>query len=615
MLKSIDAKQLKEMFAASHKAIKAKEEMLNNLNVYPVPDGDTGTNMALTMEEVSNHLDDVSKLNLKNLAKQVAESSLMGARGNSGVILSQFIGGFAEILKKHSEIKTETLLAAFQKGTDEAYSSVSKPVEGTILTIMKAATKEIEDKKSIDDIQSVLKSAINRSQFTLKRTPDMLPKLKDAGVVDAGGAGFVYFLEGFYNAIAEDGQGHVTATDDFSTPQLARVWSDNIGVFGTGGVRSIVDFNIKALKFTIRNVYWLIKQGWKVLKMGKNLISLRKAVRVVRKMSNELKWQNIKDSNISITKFFQAWQSPPEDNYCYEVILTDVSKSADEIKSELKKVGSSLIVAQKGKYTKIHFHVKDKDEANKIVKTFGNIEKEKIDNLQEQHKSFLFKKVNAEAEQKNGTHVLAVVNGEGFDKIYKSFEGVSTIDGGTTMNPSVADFNDKLNEIDEKYIVIIPNNKNVFLTARKVSENSDKKIDVIETTDQAEGLHALINFNPELTLKKNMSILKSSLNNITTFSVTKSTRDTKNNGKSIKKGQYIAVSKEKILSSTSDLKNAVKDALEEISKAQLITIFFGNEINKKSALELKQFLSKSYPVEYQVYDGGQPSYDFIISVE
>jgi dihydroxyacetone kinase-like predicted kinase len=615
MVTSIDYQQLLEIFQKAEKAVTAKKELLNNLNVYPVPDGDTGTNMSLTLKEIINSIGKKKDLDWEELCEMIEESSLMGARGNSGVILSQFIGGFCDEIKNRNKIDQKTLLHAFQRGTKEAYESVSDPVEGTILTVMKSATDEMEKRLEFEDFVKIFRSVLNRSQVTLKQTPEMLPKLKEAGVVDAGGAGFVYFLEGFYKALVENGEDTISATDDFSSPPLARIWQETAGIFGTGGIRSILDFNYKAIKLTIENTMWLLKKAWHVIKLGGGLISIRKAWRLIKSLSGQLKWHNIKKANLSLLNLLQVWQETPEEKYCTEAILTDVSKSPDEIKDQLSKIGKSVIVAQKGQLTKIHFHANDAEEAKNILQKLGKIERFKQDNIHEQHQEFISKKLEMPQEDK-GTHVLAVINGSGFKQIYESFEGVFTIDGGETMNPSIAQFNRAISKTDTSNIIIIPNNKNVFLAAQKVASKSSKNIKVLETKDQAQGLTALLNFNKESLLSQNFEIMENALNLIKTFSITQATKDTSISKKKINKDEYIAISEKGLLTNGKSLLGTLKDAiLMYIDKYQLVTLYTGNGISRQEAETLKKKLAASFKKEFQVYEGGQPNYHYIISLE
>ncbi|MBN2015868.1 DAK2 domain-containing protein [Candidatus Dojkabacteria bacterium] len=615
MITSIDTTQLVEIFKSAEKAVNAKKELLNNLNVYPVPDGDTGTNMSLTLKEIVKNLDSKKDYSLKELSEIIAESSLMGGRGNSGVILSQFLGGFCDTIKDKKIIDKETLLQSFRNGTKEAYASVSEPVEGTILTVMKSATEEFDTKKEYADLTRILKSVINRSQITLKQTPDMLPKLKEAGVVDAGGAGFIYFLEGFYRALTENNIEGITGTDDYSSPPLARIWEETSGVFGMGGLRSILDFNLKAIKFTFGNTWWLFKKAWGVMKMGWNLIAFKKAFRLVKNLYEQLKWQNIKETNFSILKLLNAWQKTPEEKYCAEAILSNVKVPIKDIKAMISKVGSSVIVAQKGSITKIHFHAKNKNEAEEAIHSLGKVKTVKFDDLHKQHKEFIGKKLETKGEEKD-TKVLAIINGDGFSRIYTSFEGITSLNGGKTMNPSVADLEKKLAAMNSSNIIILPNNKNVFLAAKNAADKSEKNVTVLPTIDQAQGLSALLNFNPLSTITQNTDMISNSLKLIKTFSVTKSTRKTSISGQNIDKGEIIAISENRLLSRGKDLNKIIINAIEKIkNSSQLISLYFGEDVSKEEAFQLRRNLWEKLHIEVQVHDGGQPHYYYIVTLE
>ena len=616
MIKNIDSKQLIDIFLHAEKSVSAKKTLLNNLNVYPVPDGDTGTNMSLALKEISKNLYKDKDYNIEELADIIAQSSLMGGRGNSGVILSQFLSGFTSVIKEKKTIDKKTLLESFQKGTDEAYRSVSKPVEGTILTVMRAASDEFEKRKDWDDLLKILKSVINKSQFTLKKTPDMLPKLKDAGVVDAGGAGFVYFLEGFFNALRNDHISKVSATDDFSSPPLARVWDETTGIFGTGGLRSILEFNYKALKFTFENILWLITKAWEVIKMGGGFLSIKKAFRLVSRLARQLKLQNIQKANTSIQKLFQVWHEKPEEKFCIEAIIKDVKLNTDEIKKKIEEQnGSSAIVAQKNGLTKIHFHTQDDAKARKFFKSLGNVERIKIDNLHDQHKEFIGKSIH-ENKKKKGVKVLAVTSGKGFKKLFNGFEGVTIVDGGKTMNPSVASIQKELVKIDCENIIILPNNKNIFLAASKASDNLEKNIKILKTTDQALGLSSLLNFNPKGTLDENFDMMKDSLDLVKTFSITKAVRDSSIHSTKIKKGEFFALSKGRLLSKNKSLKPVILESIKDlINKSELITLYFGVKVDKQSAIKLSNVIKKKFKTEVQIYEGGEVFHYYTISIE
>jgi len=614
MLTELSPEQLLDAILQAEKKITSKKELLNNLNVYPVPDGDTGTNMSLTLKEIAKELRKKKDYTLSELAEVLGEASLMGARGNSGVILSQFIGGFSQTIQSKEFISRHTLLKAFQNGTKEAYDSVSDPVEGTILTIMKAATKEIEKKSDHEDILKILASSIHSSQETLRKTPDMLQKLKDAGVVDAGGAGFAYFLEGIYESLHKGEESSITATDDFISPRLARVWQESYGPFGSGGFRSFLDFNWQAVKHFLTNFEWLSKRFWSIFSMGKNAISMKKAVTLTKRLGNQLKWQNIKKTNTSIFKLLRVWHQTPEERYCMEVILENVSNSPKQIRSKLENKCSSLIIAKKGRYTKIHLHSIDEARSKKLLTQFGKVIQFKSDDIHKQHKEFISKKF--EVIEEKGSHCLIVVNGKGFKQLYESFDGIETIDGSDTMNPSVSDFLKALTKIEEHNIIIIPNNDNTYLSADNAGKKSDKNVTVLKTTDQAQGLTALLNFNKSSTITDNMNMMENALNLLTTCLISKSTKDTTIGKVKVQQGSYIALNNKKIISHGAQMKNVILDALKSlIETKQLITLYYGNDSTKQEAEIMKRQIQKIFGKEVQLYNGGQPHYYYLITLE
>ncbi|MFH1543341.1 MAG: DAK2 domain-containing protein [Patescibacteria group bacterium] len=613
MITAIDSAKLKQIFEYAEELISSKEELLNNLNVYPVPDGDTGTNLSLTLKEVIKEIQKLNDPSIQKLCNVTSEASLMGARGNSGVILSQFIGGFCEAVD--SNIDKKTLLKAFKNGQNEAYNSVSEPIEGTILTIMRSATEEIEKHQSYNSLEKIIKSALIKAQNTLHLTPDMLPKLKEAGVVDAGGAGFVYFLESFYQAVGGKELVTSTSSDDFTSPKLARVWDETVGVFGSGGIRSIIEFNIKVLKYTFSKLWWVIKQAFHILKVGKDILSFRKALKLFRSLGTQLKWENIKRANLSIFSLLQVWQKPPKERYCYEAILSDVIMSPENIMTKLSALGSSLIVAQKGKYTKIHFHLEKKKNIEKTLERIGAIEKMKIDDIHKQQKEFINRKLQTESISTE-TAVIAVVNSKNFENMFESFDGVHTVQGGPTMNPSIADLTQQINFVKSDNIIILPNNKNIFIGSRKAAEKSIKNVTVLETFDQAQGLSALLNFDPNSSLDTNKSVIREGLKLIKTFSVSKSIKDTKTATVETLKDEFFSISSNKIIASGKRLEEVIIQSIKSIIKnEQLITVYAGSDAPKKSLEPLVSKLSKQFSIEIQLQEGGQPHYHFIIAIE
>ncbi len=615
MLTTIDQKQLAEMFITAYKSVKNKMEIINSLNVYPVPDGDTGTNMTLTLKEIVDDINKKEIYTMNELLDVISNSSLMGGRGNSGVILSQFICGFCNALTNNSNITKKNLYDAFKSGTKEAYKSVNKPQEGTILTIMKEATSEFNKKLHEEDILKIFKSIINKSQFTLKKTPEMLPKLKQAGVVDAGGAGFVYFLEGFYKALKENGDNIVTATDDFSSPKIAQIWDENRGLFGTGGLRLIIDYNLKAIKFAYKNILWMLKNSLKVFQMGINVISLKRSIRIFKRLSNELKWQNIKNSSRSILNMLSVWYEKPEERYCVEVMLSNVSKDKPDIENLLYPYASSLIIAKIGNICKIHLHTVNIKNIQKIFEKIGNVEKMKIDDLYEQQNSFTTKKFAKEFDD-NKTEIVAVVSGDGFKRLYESFEGTNIIDGGLTMNPSVSEIYKKIEDTTSKNIILLPNNPNVFIAAKSAVNKTKKNVKVLNTPDLAKGLVAMLNFNRDANLIKNYEMMKNSLKTAKTFLVSRAIKSSGVFGKKISKGQYFAMSNKNLLSSGNNINNVVINALKnQLNKKQLITLYFGKNIKKKDAQSLQKDIYKRFKIETQLYEGGQEGYDYIVSLE
>ena len=484
---------------------------------------------------------------------------------------------------------------------------------------MGSAVEQLESMQKRDDLVDMMKATVHHCQEVLKKTPEMLKTLKEAGVVDAGGAGFVYFLEAFYRAVANT-NAQIRDTEDFSAPAIARTWSDSFGVFGMGGIRSVLEFNYNALKKIIKNTGYILKKGFKVILAGKDLVSFRKGIDLMKKLSSQMKLNNIKKSNTAILQFLRIWKKTPEERYCYEVILKGVKEKPSQIKEELKDIGSSLIVADHAnkKLTKIHFHINDKKAVDKKMKSYGEIVKRKVEDMHAQQKEFVVKKEKESKEFSDDTEcaLLAVANGAGFKEIYKGFQNVYILDGGETMNPSVADFQKRIKKIDQKDIILLPNNKNVFMAARKVCEKMDEKnVKYVKTKNQAEGLSVLVAFEKDRSLKENMKSLDKALENIDSFLVSNAAKNTQIDGKKVVKEDVIALCEKSLIAKGTKVEEVTLEAIKKYDKKDLITLYWGNGLTKEIVDKTKEKIKENSSCELQVYNGNQPHYYFIVTLE
>ena len=558
--KVLDAGEVAKLFLAGAKNLEAKKDWINELNVFPVPDGDTGTNMTMTItsaaKEVSS-LQSTNDITMESLCKAISSGSLRGARGNSGVILSQLLRGFTKVAKEKETLDVASLSLAFEKAVETAYKAVMKPKEGTILTVAKAAAdkaKELND-NGCSDIETFIKEVVNQAEFTLSKTPDMLPVLKQAGVVDSGGQGLVEVLHGIYDAYT----GKEIDTSSFMTDVVKKP--------GTPVREEIETDNIKFGYCT------------------EFIIMLDKVFNVKHELDFKAFLESIGDSIVMVAD--------------------------DEIvKVHVHTNDPGLAIQKALKYGSLSNMKIDNMRLEHEERLFKN------QDISENSESEQPK----EAKELKEFGFVAVSAGSGLSEIFKGLGVDCVIEGGQTMNPSTEDIVDAAAMIDAKNIFVLPNNKNIIMAANQAEYLvEDKNIIVIPSKTIPQGINAMINFMPEASLEDNKSAMTDALSMVKTGEVTYAVRDTKIDDKEIREGDYMGIGDKGLLSVNSNMNSAVFEMIDEMAKdedVELFSIYYGKEISEEEAVEIQDYISNKYPsCDVELQPGGQPIYYYIISAE
>ena len=554
---TINAAVFAKMFLAGAKNLEAKKEWINELNVFPVPDGDTGTNMSMTIMSAAKAVSELENPTMKELAKAISSGSLRGARGNSGVILSQLFRGFTKVIAEYDELDVVILTEAMQKAVETAYKAVMKPKEGTILTVAKgAANKALELCDDTDDIVFFVDEVIKEADHVLSKTPDMLPVLKQAGVVDSGGQGLVQVLKGGYDSL-------IGKEIDYSIE----------GSAASAGVMKITAETEADIKFGYCTEF---------------IIVLNQPL--TEKQEHEYKnfLESIGDSIVVVA----------DD----EIVKTHVHTNDP---------GLAIQEALKhGSLSKIKIDNMREEHQEKLIKDAEKLAKEQKEEESKEEKAEEPRKEMGFISVSIGAGVNEIFNGLGVDYI---------IEGGQTMNPSTEDMLNAIDHVNADNIFILPNNKNIVLAANQAASLvEDKKIIVIPTKTIPQGITALINFIPDQSAEENAERMTEELENVKTGQVTYAVRDTVIDDKEIKQGDYMGIGDKSILAVGKDIKSTTEDMVAEMidEESAIICIYYGEEVTEEDANALGAALEEKYPeVEVEIHFGGQPIYYYVISVE
>ena len=574
-VKSIDAKMLAKMFLAGAQNLENKKEWINELNVFPVPDGDTGTNMTMTImsaaKEVAN-LEAMGDLEMASLCKAISSGSLRGARGNSGVILSQLFRGFTKGIAETATLTVPVLAKAVEKAVETAYKAVMKPKEGTILTVAKGAAskaRELAD-EGVEDLEQFFSTIIEYAEYVLSQTPEMLPVLKQAGVVDSGGQGLVEVLHG--------------AFDTFLGKEI------QISIQGSGVKTPVVN-------------------------------------KEAAQADADIKFGYCTEFIIMLNKIFNI-------------------KMEMDFKDFLESIGDSIVVVADDDIVKVHVHTNDPGLAIQRALKYGALSNMKIDNMRLEHQEKVIKMAEKEAagasetasvaapqvapqevkrepekpaEPRKPVGFIAVSVGDGINEIFKGLGVDYIIEGGQTMNPSTEDMLNAIDNVNADAIYVLPNNKNIILAANQARDLvEDKKIIVIPTKTVPQGITAVINYVPDMSVEENEEAMLESIGNVKTGQVTYAVRDTVIDDKTIKQNDFMGIGDAGILSVGTNMPQVTADMIADMidDDTELISIYYGADVTEEDAEDLGAKIEALYPkCDVELQFGGQPIYYYIVSAE
>ena len=557
--KTINVDVLAKMFLAGAQNIEAKKDYINELNVFPVPDGDTGTNMTLTIMSAAKEVTALNKPAMKDLAKAISSGSLRGARGNSGVILSQLLRGFTKAIKEEKEIDVLALAAACQRARDTAYKAVMKPKEGTILTVASGiATKAAEMAEETDDLEVFIPAVIEHAQDVLNQTPEMLPVLKEAGVVDSGGQGLLEVIKGAYDAF-------LGKEIDYS------VIEPSTGVT----VNKVNAEDTADIKFGYCTEFIILTE---------------------------------KEFTEDDEREFKKFLSSIGDSI---VCVAD----DDVVKIHVHTNDPGLAIQKAltyGQLSKMKIDNMREEHQEKLIR-----DAEKLAEQQANEEAAHEEKKPAEPRKAMG--FIAVSIGAGMNEIFKELGADYIIEGGQTMNPSTEDMLNAIDRVNADTVFILPNNKNIVLAANQAkSLVEEKEIIVIPTKTVPQGITAIINFMPDADAKTNEEAMLEEIKNVKTGQVTYAVRDTHIDDKEIHEGDIMGIGDSGILAVGKDLEETTKELIANLvdEDSELISIYYGEEVSEEDAEKFTEEITELYPdVDVDIQFGGQPIYYYVLAVE
>lgn len=546
-MNTIGGKTFKNICVSGANALDNAKEEINSLNVFPVPDGDTGINMSLTLSGIAT-VDNSD--NIADVSKQIANSVLRNARGNSGAILALFFRGFSKAFAEAEEATNELLVNAFRRGTDEAYKAVMNPTEGTILTVMRYCA-EAAEANAYEGVIAFFDGMLAAAEDTLAKTPEMLPVLKQANVVDAGGAGFVTVLKGLCSAL----HGEPVAKNDTTSGK-------------TNSSADFSEFNTEDIKF----------------------------------------------------------------GYCTECIVDKSEEfvgegSAKELYEFIITLGDSAVFIDDESVIKLHVHTNNPGLVLEKALTFGSLATVKIENMKNQHTNLTGEEKKTEevkveeptapAEPEKPYGFVSVCIGDGIESVFRDLGADSIVKGGQTMNPSTQDIVTAINEVNAENVFILPNNKNIDMVAKQAAEIvNDKNVIVLSTKTVPQGISAMMAFDPEASVEDNTEMMIEAFGAVKTLSVTYAVRDALINNVSITKGQALGLVDGKIRMVSDSSNDCIKRLADYMRNAAYITVFYGEGVPLKKAEKLQKMIERiATEAEVMLVDGGQPLYDYIVSVE
>ncbi len=543
---------MKRMFIAGGKMLEVNKAQVDALNVFPVPDGDTGTNMSLTMMSAVKEINSVSTTSMSDFADKLAKGALRGARGNSGVILSQILKGFSNVIGTKDECDAKQFAKGLREGAEMAYRAVSKPKEGTILTVIRyMADEAVDQAKRTNSIEKLMNATLAKGEEILAQTPDMLDVLKRAGVVDSGGFGLITMFKGLIMGYLDQ---EVSGAEEYTTPEAKPGKTDSI--FPDDN-ELVVDYeSLGELDFGYCTEFFII---------------------------------NIKP----------------------KTTLTDI----DKLRDYLNDIGNSVICIGDLSLVKVHVHTNNPGKALSKALQLGELDKVKIENMMEQNRQL---RAKYEAERKP-IGILAVCAGDGFAAIFKDLLVDQVIEGGQTMNPSADDIAQACKKINAENIIILPNNKNIILSAEQSRVLvPNRNIFVLQTKDIPQGLAAVLNYNPEASIAENLKEMTNSFVNIDAGQVTYAVRDTQIGKLTIKKDDIIGIDKGELVTTGTDVEAVTTNLIDSMltEDKEVVTLYYGADVKEEDAEAYVDKLAETHPdIEFILHYGGQPLYYYVLSVE
>ena len=549
------------MVQAAASKLSKNADFINSLNVFPVPDGDTGTNMSLSMTSGEKYVNQEVSSSVGDIANALAKGLLMGARGNSGVILSQIFRGFSKSTNGKETLGAQDLADAFISATETAYKSVMKPTEGTILTVVRmAAQAGKETAATTDDITAVMDAIYENAKEALAKTPDLLPVLKQVGVVDSGGQGLTFVLESFDDIL----NGRTVESDEQHQPNDAEM-NEMIDATHHQSVQSKLNPDDIVYGYCTEIM----------VRIGKG-----------KQVDHDFDYQTFYDY--------------------------------------LAGLGDSLLVVNDEEIVKVHVHTEHPGKVMAWGQEFGDLAKVKVDNMRLQQETIIEQDQDAETveeevdQQPKETAVISIASGDGIAKLFKSMGVGEVLSGGQTMNPSTEDIDNMINNSHAKNVIVLPNNKNIFLAAEQAAEVVDIPTKIVHSTTISQGITALLGYNPDASLADNQEMMEANLDTVKSGQVTTAIRDTSLNDLEIKRGQLMGIVDGDIKVVGDDLVQTatkmVKDMLDEDSEA--ITIMWGEDTNESVAQKVADAVMElDDDLEVEIHEGDQPVYPFLISVE
>ena len=550
VLTVIESKQFRDMVRVATHRMGKNKEYVNNLNVFPVPDGDTGTNMNLTMESGARAVSECQSTSVGELVEALAKGMLMGARGNSGVITSQLFRGMYKATVGKEALNAQELADAFSNGVATAYKAVMKPVEGTLLTVARVAAEDGKNAANdSDDVEVVMKAIVEGAKRALKTTPDLLPVLKEVGVVDSGGQGLLFIYEGFLEGLLGENFSDVYTPDIDEMDQMMSATHEQ--------------------------------------------------------SQSKLSTKDIKNG------------------YCTE-IMVDLTKDVpgkkpfnlEEFRKHLSTLGDSLLAVSDDTIAKVHVHTEHPGEVFTYGQQFGELGKIKIDNMRIQHETIVDEA--AKEEEKVDFAVIAVCSGNGVRQLFESGGVNRIISGGQTMNPSTQDIIDTIKKSGASKAIILPNNGNIIMAAKQAAEVCDIPVGIVQTKTISQGLTAMLAFNPDASVEENVEAMNEEASMVVSGEVTRAIRDTNINNVEIHKDDFMGIIDGNIEIDKPDLIEATCAMIEKMldEDSEIVTIIYGRDSNKKQAEQVQAKLEEDHDdLEFEIHDGGQPVYSFLVSVE